>query len=148
MPATPEPETTEVQTAQAVDPAAICSAWLPLLTANGFHEEIAKILIRIAEHSQSTQLTAGQALRVRSVGKVKLAKLRKLGIIESGEVEWERSTRNWRRDKANELEAEITKVENWKASTISQADDKIARLRKELAELEPNTKDVQPRERQ
>jgi hypothetical protein len=138
MPTESKPETIKNQTDQAVDPAAICSAWLPLLTANGFDEEIAKILISFANYWQTTQLTAKQALRARTVGKVKLAKLRKLGIVESCEVEWERTTRKWRRDKANELEAEITKVENWKASTIRQADDKIARLRKELAELKPN----------
>ena len=138
MSATPEQKTIEVQTAQAVDPAAICSAWLPLLIANGFDEATAKILIHVAEHHQASQLTASQAYRVRSVGKVKLAKLRKIGIVESGEVEWERTTRKWRREKANEIEAEITKVENWKASTIAQADAKMARLRKELAELKPN----------
>lgn len=139
MPLSPKPETSEVQTSQAVDHDAICSAWLPLLTANGFDEEIAKQLIWVAKIWETTQLTAYQALRVRSVGKVKLAKLRKLGIVESVEAEWERTTGRWLRDKANELQEEITKVENWKASTIRQADDKIARLRKELAELKPKS---------
>ena len=97
------------------------------------HADVAENIGRLLEYSPDKQIDEIDALRMRGVGKVTMAKLFGLNLIRDSSPRHQKMALQRGLEEIPKLMIEINKVKRWKAAIIEIADAKIARLEKQIA---------------